>query len=254
MTKSKFRITLARAAELIQNYVEEFELGKDHPKVPKLLGGVIKKDLLEKKIKEKNGQIYQGLAAWFCWDPAVDGDPKNANFFLAFEINDAMRRVHDDLPDETTLARPFELYKYDKDRDADIMKMLTINDGDQCQERHMGPLDDTIERGFGSQYESGTVIKLKEHFRHSGPRHKTGPYNQFVFGLFENRESSDVDDFLGQPGLKYIKYYFGYDKEKDINKIRVILFATDENRCNLVPDAKDTPTDDDCIILQKSWP
>ncbi|WP_020531940.1 hypothetical protein [Flexithrix dorotheae] len=258
MSNSPFKITLSEATKFVQDYVDEFIKIGGPSIVPNIIGGTIKKDLLIKqrdiarekiKILNESGP-YEGLVAWFCWELA--SNIRDTMFFLSFEVSDWIILGSEELqrPDFKLLSRPFDIYRYNSDLDKDIEKLLVEHGPERMQEA----FPDLIERG-DSNTEVGKVLKLRLDFHNSGPKEPSGEkYNDTPFGVFENEKYNDVDDFLEQPNLEYIRYYFGYDKTKDQNKIRVILVGVDANKKNMVPrndtEAKSTGP----YILQKSWP
>ena len=247
-----FKITLNRAVKLIEGYINEFELNGTHPKVPDFLGGTIKPDgldlnkfLLDEKTRQER---FKGLVAWFCWEQT--SLPQFANFFLAFDVHDYIT-IKDpyEVPDKPILARPYEIFRYDRTRDQDIMDVLK-NHGS----RSSGGYHETIKKGFDSS-EKGTALYFIQNFRQNGPRDRDGKaYNGIPFGLFENKYSKEIEQFLEQPKLANVRYYLGYDPIKKGNNIRVILVGVDKEGRNLVPSDENILMENGNFIIQKSWP
>lgn len=252
-----FKIPLNDAAKLVQDYVKELALDQAHPEVPNILGGTIKIEeivtlLGREDFFSSKSEYFKGLVAWFCWRHA--SNPHYSEFFLAFDNHTKidLTRPLDMGPLELKLARPYELFRYDKVRDKNIEEVLR----NHCKGRSEGSYPCIIDRGYWSPGETGTAFQLIDSFKKNGPKNSSGfSYNKVPFGLFEDRYSSDMKDFLtNQPKtLTEIRYYFGFDENKE-NKIRVILMGVDENGCNIVPDTPGDVIPGEAIILQKSWP
>lgn len=256
-----FKISLEKAEYLIEAYRKEF-LDIPSPKVPDVIGGTIDKASIKdleslrietRKVKSKFFEIdtydvYKGLAFWHCWK---SGDTlEDSEHFLAFEVNDNLildPNYPQQYPDADILARPFEIIK---------KPSVSINELLKASSDKFDPTsgEKIIKKGF-SYGEEGTVHRMSSDFITDGPRRIFTPYNQKPFGLFENRiYSREVEEFIDQEGLEYVRYFFGFNRETEINTIRVILIGVDKNGKNMLPSVKDKVEGGDIIMLQNSWP
>lgn len=256
-----FKIPYVKAVKLIDDYRKHF-LKTSPNKVPNTIGGTIKKDQILKlrgiwqasrqKNFPENFELHEGLAFWKCWNNGAT--IQETDFFLSFEINDGivLEEEHTQYPDFPVLARPFE-----KILDTDPAETTENILSRKVTGWPKPPIyQDLIDRG--NRYnEDGKVLKLSKCFQDDGPRMSSGkPYNPFPFGLFENKNTvgAEVDEFLDQKPISFYRYYFGYDPNVSVNKIRVILIGVLEDGSNWIPDTKDRVESSESIILQNSWP
>jgi hypothetical protein len=129
---------------------------------------------------------------------------------------------------------------------------------------------------FGNSFNREPRAFLIGH-QDSGPSTNLGEGRRFVPGYlkkflkkdaFRNLQSVAVgyldngqkgEDYFGQflnqipDGISYIRYYFGFDSDVKLNKIRFFLVAVDQSGKNITSINKAGITQD-AIILQKSWP
>lgn len=255
-----FKITLAEAEKLIDNYRAHF-FRSGTEKVPNTIGGTLRRDLIDlmrrrwnesrrlEKMVKPGMELHEGLAYWSCWKQGIT--TSDSDFFLAFEFSDGLIVDYEGLqfPDNPILVRPFEIVE--DDSALNTADLLASKEGTGTD-----PKPDKIKRGNRVD-EFDSVLKACKSFQDKGPRQASMiPYNQLPFGLFENKNvSTDVDDFLNTD-LPYIRYYFGYEPDLIVNKIRVILIAVNKEGKNSLPSVERRAILDseDPIILQTSWP
>lgn len=64
-------------------------------------------------------------------------------------------------------------------------------------------------------------------------------FNKYPLGFFENEFDKDVETFLAQTDLTYVKYFYGYDDSsphhKETNRIRIVLICVDSKGNCFVP-------------------
>ncbi|GEM_PF-6527494 len=264
-TQKNFKITFHEAVAYIEDYVSEFKLNDDTrtPDLMNSISGTLKLDLIKEQIdiivrmmqiNKSHGFVeqlrtYQGLMCWFCYSEEQDIGP---HYFVAMEANDDVELKSSSprlRPDMGKQARPFDIVMYNKLEHSNIKNWLLSKSPIVMRYKNeilKGKTDLEGTRNRIQQF----IGKIKE------PSNIQEPY-----GLFENELSSDVEEFLIQPNIKYIRYYFGYDPSLSQNKIRIILFGVDKEGNNLVlRDARGNVVgseiggEGDPVILQTSWP
>lgn len=262
MPEETFIITKKDAQGLIQSYIDACI---NENLVPPIAGGTMKMD----RISQMRGSLtafkvaldrqednpvtldrYRGFTAWSCWNT-------NANdFFLACELHPALALgiPNSQVPAHDILVRPVEIIKFEGQSANDFLHLVT--DPAKWQE------DETLDTGIDETDPNSALFKIKE-FRDNGPKLDNEKLNDFGFSLFDTRRvPGEVDRFLDQEtehGMKYIRYFFGYDATKKENKIRVILVGVREDGSNIFP--PEGKTVDELrklikapIMLQNSWP
>lgn len=262
MSKPTFMITRNQAEDLLNSYINDC-INNESVAVPNIVGGTIKKDLLIKirafwktfqlsannLVPKRSLEIYRGLVAWSCWKektPIEDSD-----LFLAFEINNSIILDENIMqhPQHEILARPFEILRTDGSETAS-----------QILDTPSLVIDHPSEILRGYDYKSENVLLLKRNFDTNGPKDEQGKlFNNAEFALFENRKVlREVEDFLDQTNSEFVRYYFGLDKTKEINRIRVILVGVDKDGNNLLPplgmSVEEIKRTNEPTILQTSWP
>ncbi len=259
---STFKISLEDAVEYISAYRNQL-IHIENPVVPSVIGGTVHTDLIFKHMqiwKEMHSQLpnqkhkevdelYEGLAAWSCWKKK-DQHIESPEFTLAFEINDGIilneRRQYPDFP---FLAWPFDTLD---DTDSQISTLDLL----QNPPLYSSPMQSVVIPRGNRQDDGDSVVGLLSTFMTDGPANAQGQkYNEYPFGIFENKTTgNEVDQFFDQPGIKYFRYYFGFDPNATVNKIRIILIAAKEDGTNIIPDRSQNNVQDEEIILQTSWP
>jgi hypothetical protein len=236
-----YRITFDEAVKLVSNFVKE--LNPKQNKIP--LGGTIEKDSLYGKTKtlKFSRTLFKGNMAWMCWnEPSIGNYPK---FFLAFEENDSyLDGAEVPFPDMTELMMPSNIFGYNNEIITDLIS-------DHFIDIHTTSYRDAlIDR-------DSEVLDLVQNFKDNGPKDQNKqPYNKYPYGFFKN-STNDIVDFLRQPDIAFVRYYFGFDDttqyHKETNRIRIILIGVDKDGKNITPTgARATRTD--VVMLQKSWP
>lgn len=262
--QANYRITFPEAVKYVQDYIDHFELNDvaRQNDAMNAIGGTLKIAEIKNQIKEIKRQkeleaenntgtrsaliSYQGLMCWMCYLP-TQGTIKE-HFFLAFEAHDKVDLASEDQEqDNQILSRPFDVIVYDKDLHSNVSDWL------KTPRLMVSQFRDLITRKDVDQ----TVKAFKTKIKDIEATNEKKPY-----GLFENTLSQDVTDFLDTPGLEYIRYYFGYNKNKTENRIRLILFGVDREGNNLIPPQfgnqellmTSGAVLNDSTIIENSWP
>jgi hypothetical protein len=217
---SNYKIGFKEASRLVLNFLTQKRLVDYANK--KSLGGILYKENL---IKE--GFEYFGLMAWFCWYVDIP--------FLAFE-----QGKFD--PENPSREPNGELFKSEN--------LFLYNGGVFAQD-----VEDFIANPIDtSKLVPNTKISKIDAIELLGgiPSDRKGRiFNQYPFSFFENHTDRDVEDFLKQDDLAFVKYYYGFDDSKPefeiSNRIRVILVGVNSKGNSIL-------TGPDSIILQHSWP
>ncbi len=229
-----YQISLADAIDFVKAFTEE--LG--HVAQNEALGGTISKPAIDGRSKELEGRVYTGNMAWFCYNYFYI--PNYPKLFLAFEENnDYIRGQLIPRPDSSNLRCPRENYVFTYDNTVTVDELL---------KNHVTPITEPIDQ----EVSRPMVEQYNNNYRIYSP---ASTLNYFPYGFFENELNQDVNKFLNQPGLEYIRYYFGYGRktEYENSRVRIILVGVDGSGKNMVPTSL-KPDKDDSIILQKSWP
>jgi hypothetical protein len=177
-------------------------------------------------------ELYNGNMAWFCWNDF--GITKYPPFFLAFETNDSY---------ETTA-----LPRYPDMRELMVSQNTFAHSG-----QNVGYLLGNHQINTSSYTDivipRQEVMQFVQNFTDRGPGDASGKFNKYPFAFFENEKSSDVKNFLEQPGISFVRYYFGYDARYSAsNRLRVVLVPVDAQGKNIFNDSPST------VMLQHSWP
>jgi hypothetical protein len=237
-----FRINTSQAISMVEAFVKQSDLSSTA--IDKSFGGTINKISFFGRPKINNifkskfatliqpPILYNGNMAWFCWNDFEISD--YPPFFLSFETNDSYEiNPTPRYPDMRELMMPSNVFAYA----GENLGYLLAN--------HM--IDKTLY--VDRVITRGEVMQLSQNFIDRGPSDGHGKFNKYSFSFFENEKSNDVQNFLNQPGLEFIRYYFGFEpKYEESNRIRIILVAVDENGRNIFNDDPAT------YILQHSWP
>ncbi len=238
---SDYRITFQEAVKLVSNFVNELDPQKN--RIP--LGGTIEKNSLYGKTRtlKFSRTLFKGNMAWMCWnEPPIGNYPK---FFLAFEENDSyLDGAEVPFPDMTGLMMPSNVFGYNSENVTDLLS------------NHFIDVQTTSYRDTLLDRDS-EVLDLVQNFKEHGPKDQKGQlYNKYPYGFFKN-SSNDIVDFLNQPDIVYVRYYFGFDDvtqhHKETNRIRIILIGVDKDGKNITPTGTRSARTD-VVMLQKSWP
>lgn len=230
-------ISFSDAVTLVGGFIRELRAHAVHVS----LGGTISKEAIDGgESLIKANRPYTGNMGWFCLNRENNNYPK---LFMAFEKNnDYQRGTMVNAPAKNTLICP------------DKNSTFTFNTAGNTEEflrSHSTSAQNMVDKRITKQ----EVINFKENFR---SHELFSLLNLRPYGFFENdgQMEGDVMKFLLQPNLKYIRYYFGYDKAERYKegRIRVILVGVDENGKNLVPGGSPQFIARKNVILQKSWP
>lgn len=235
-----FRITPDEAIKLVKNFITDTTLSQVAK--GKSLGGTINPlsiygrpriTTITKSLEVSFLQpptLFNGVMAWTCWNEySIPGIP---DFFLSFELNDSyLADARVPFPDMRELMRPSQVFAH-KGEAADILLPNHQTDPTKI-------VDHVITRQ--------EVMQYCANYESKGPADATGPFNKYPYGFFENESTNDVADFLAQPGIVFIRYYFGYDPSLTTsNRIRLLLVPVDKDGKNIF--------NDDVVMLQHSWP
>lgn len=237
---TNFRITPEQAIQLVKGFTTDASLSKVAKSTS--MGGTI--NLLSiygrpkisalAKINEVSfltpPKLFNGVMAWTCWnDFDIPGLP---SFFLAFEVNDSyLDSARVPFPDMRELMRPSHVFNHGGEA-IDIMMA-----GHQTDPKLI--VDYVITRQ--------EVMQYCQNYESRGPSDSSGAFNKYPYGFFENESSNDVSDFLAQPDITFIRYYFGFDPALTTsNRIRLILVPVDKYGKNIF--------NDKAVLLQHSWP
>lgn len=235
-------ISLSEAVDFVKAFVTNCKLVAEN----EALGGTIGNRGIDGRQKALTaGKQYRGNMAWFCHD--INTDPENPELFLAFEETNEFEigEVIDE-PDNDWLIRPSKqaIFTYG----GEVIETMLRT--------HQFPVGATIDQVISK----ADVKSLKEQYK----KHSTlgTKLNIHPYGFFENYYVKEVELFLDQDKLEYVRYYFGYSDSNNYQgaKVRIVLVGVDKNGKNIVPinlNAKrniNDSTDDTPIILQKSWP
>jgi hypothetical protein len=241
-----FKITTQQAVDLVTPFVTEAPLRDIAAGIS--LGGTIHKlsvfgaptivsYLANNKVRFADPpKWFNGIMAWFCWN---DADPVTyPPFFLAFEQHDSYRRdARTEHTDMEYLMRPKSTFTFPGGNVRDFLTNHQID---------VSEYDD-------AEITREEVWKLSANFFAKFPRNPINGehFNPYPYGFFENKSLQDFKAFYMQPNVKFIRYYFGYDKSADCeksNRIRLVLVAVDKDGKNLFND------NGGVWMLQHSWP
>ncbi len=237
-----YRINTQLAISLVEAFVNQQELKS--VATSKAMGGTINKISLFGRPKIASifklkmamliqpPELYNGNMAWFCWNEfELNSLP---SFFLAFEQNDSYEtNPVPRYPDMRELMMPMSSFSYNEEN---VGYLLSNHQLDPSQYN-----DVVVPRR--------DVMQYVQNFNDRGPDDANGKFNKYPFAFFENEKSGDVQQFLNQPDIQFVRYYFGYDaKFITSNRIRIILVPVDSNGQNIFNDKAST------VILQHSWP
>jgi hypothetical protein len=226
---SDYRIISSQAIILIERFIAK--LRPEENNIP--LGGTILKSTLHPKALNSDS----GSMSWYCWSEDQRKYPK---LFLAFEQFDGYNTIGEiPAPQSLKLKRATNIFWYAGQSAEDII-----------ERQHIDPnayVDVEIDRDGAEG-----VIELKNEFLKNSPRDDSGknPLNKYPYSFFENKTNPQLQEFINQPDLEYVRYYFGYDDvadhHKETNRIRIILVGVDASGTNLA--------ESKAILLQNSWP
>jgi len=213
-------ISFEEAEKLVSNFVNHSILGPIA--LNQALGGTIGKYSFQNQIN--NPGFQNGKMAWYCWneDRATLYHP----FFLAFEqFNNYTNNPYPEDPEHETLQAPQNIFTYPT---GQSVSHLLKNQ------------QDTLANPINRSISKVEVQLHKKDFGIYFPKDgSNNAFNNQPFGFINsedrgNGEKSDWETFIDQPGLKAIRYYFGFDDNLTVNKIRIIYIGVDVNGMNMI--------------------
>jgi len=223
------------AVTLVSNFVNNAVLGQIA--TDKALGGTIDKNSFQNQVPVQG--FESGKMAWFCWDE--NNEPAHHPFFLAFEQFDKFTdNPFPDEPEHDNLQIAAEQFTYSQGQD--VAKML------QTQSQSLAnPINKDISKS--------DAIPFINYFGTSFPASSSNtPFNQESFCFInseipQGEEKSEWEEFVTQPDLVAIRYYFGLDESSTVNKIRIIYIGVDANGRNMISNDVNS-----ALIINKGTP
>ncbi len=223
-------ISFQKAETLVNSFVSDAILSQ--VAVNWALGGTIDKNHLQLP------NPSTGVMAWFCLDQSTSGN--YLPFFLAFEkFSNFTTNPYPSQPANSNLYVAKSQFTYSPGEPVgDLLKTHK----------------ETLANPISEDLKNTEVVDLTNSFKQNFPMDSNNEkFNEEPLAFFNNDKpsnggASEWDQFIGQPNMAAIRYYFGYDATEPINKIRVIMVGVNSEGANMI---SDTATD---LIIEKGLP
>lgn len=230
-------IDLTHAVDLIYDFMNDPELKNIGQSWA--LGGTLPKDVFF----TPTGNPTHGINMWFCFN---NQDMDHPVFFMSVEKRDDFGHQFPNEPRPSDLVRPVDIFPYNGTIDRKAIRKYLVNTPEANHDTAR-PISQTAVKRYAHKFDS----LLSRHLDATGQRRCEVPFSFFqnVNISFQGATTPILDAFVRQSGTTHVRYYFGYNPSENVNKIRVILFAVDENGKNIIAEDKNGG-----IIVQKSVP
>jgi len=209
-------ISFQKAETLVNRFVSDAVLSQ--VAVNWALGGTIDKNHLQLP------NPPTGVMAWFCLDQSTSGN--YLPFFLAFEkFSNFSTNPYPSQPANSNLYAAKSQFTYSPGEPV----------GDLLRTHK-----ETLANPISEDLKNAEVIDLTNSFKQNFPMNSNNEkFNEEPLAFFSNEippgeTSSDWDQFISQPNMAAIRYYFGYEPIETINKIRVIMVGVNSQGANMI--------------------
>lgn len=209
-------IDFQTAKTLVNNFVSDSVLGQ--VAVNWALGGTVGKNHLQLPNQST------GVMAWFCLDQSASGN--QLPFFLAFEkFSNFTTNPYPSQPANSSLDVANSQFAYSPGQP--VGTLLKTH-----KESLANPINQVVT--------SAEVVQFINSFNQNFPKDNNNEkFNKEPLAFFSNEippgeTSSDWDQFISQPNLAAIRYYFGYDPTETTNDIRIVMVGVNSQGENLL--------------------